>query len=160
MKPEEIIQLIATSFEEAIVEAFLDEQIPALHIALDRVHDVCELLHTSEGAYFDCLSCLTGIDNGSESNTMEVVYNLYSIPYDQHFVLKVKTDRAQPEVESVSDIWKTADWHERETYDMLGISFKNHPDLRRILMPDDWEGYPLRKDYQEQEIYHDIKVKY
>ncbi|MEM6735999.1 MAG: NADH-quinone oxidoreductase subunit C, partial [Bacteroidota bacterium] len=61
---------------------------------------------------------------------------------------------------SVSGIWRGANWHEREVYDLLGIKFKNHPDLRRILLPEDWEGYPLRKDYQEQELYHEIKVKY
>ena len=65
-----------------------------------------------------------------------------------------------PQVPSVSSIWKTADWHEREAFDLVGIEFTNHPDLRRILLPSDWEGYPLRKDYKEQEEYHGIKVKY
>ena len=89
-----------------------------------------------------------------------MLYHLYSIPHDIHLALKVELDRTKPEVDSVTEIWKTADWHEREAYDLLGIHFKNHPDLRRILLPDDWEGHPLRKDYVEQEKYHEIKVKY
>jgi NADH-quinone oxidoreductase subunit C len=91
---------------------------------------------------------------------MEVVYNLYSIPFDHHLMIKVILPRENPAVDSVSAIWKTADWHEREVCDMYGITFRNHPDLRRILMPADWEGFPLRKDYKHQEYYRDIKIEY
>ena len=89
---------------------------------------------------------------------MEVVYSLYSIPFDQSLALKVVLNRQSPEVETISSIWKSANWLEREIFDMYGIQFKNHPDLRRILMPADWEGFPLRKDYQEQETYRNIKL--
>jgi NADH-quinone oxidoreductase subunit C len=106
------------------------------------------------------LSCLTGIDNGPEAATMEVVYNLYSIPFDHHLMIKVILPRENPEIDSVIRIWKTADWHEREIFDMYGIKFISHPDLRRILMPADWQGYPLRKDYKQQEYYRDIKLDY
>jgi len=119
-----------------------------------------EELHRNSSAYFDQLSCITGIDNGPQASTMEVIYHLYSIPFDQSLALKVILPREGAEVESVSSIWKSANWLEREVYDMFGITFKNHPDLRRILMPADWEGYPLRKDYHHQEEYRDIKVKY
>jgi NADH-quinone oxidoreductase subunit C len=91
---------------------------------------------------------------------MEIAYNLYSIPFNQHLMLKVKLQREKPEIDSISHIWKTADWHEREIFDMYGIVFKNHPDLRRILMPADWVGHPLRKDYRHQEYYRNIKVDY
>jgi NADH-quinone oxidoreductase subunit C len=74
--------------------------------------------------------------------------------------LRVVLDREKPEVPSLSGIWKTADWHEREAYDFFGIQFTGHPNLTRILLPADWEGHPLRKDYVEQERYHGIKVKY
>ena len=106
------------------------------------------------------LSCVTAIDNGPEAKTMEVVYNLYSVPFNHHLAFKVTLPRENPEVDTVSHIWKTADWHEREAFDMFGIKFTNHPDLRRILMPADWEGHPLRKDYKQQEYYRDIKLDY
>ena len=120
------------------------------------------------------LSCITGIDNGPEAGTMEIAYNLYSIPFNHHLMLKVILQRDKPEIDSISSIWKTADWLEREVFDMYGIVFKNHPDLRtmfksepkdhpdlrRILMPADWTGHPLRKDYKHQEYYRNIKVEY
>lgn len=120
---------------------------------------VCTELHKNPATYFDMLSCITGIDNGVTVATMEVVYNLYSIPYNVHLMLKVVLPREQPVIDSISSIWKTADWLEREVFDMYGIHFNNHPDLRRILMPSDWEGHPLRKDYQQQAYYRDIKVE-
>jgi NADH-quinone oxidoreductase subunit C len=110
--------------------------------------------------YFDSLSCLTGLDNGPTAGTMEVIYNLYSIPFHHHLMVKVTLPRESPVIESVCSIWKSAEWHEREAFDMYGINFLNHPDLRRILMPADWEGHPLRKDYVQQEYYRDIKVQY
>lgn len=91
---------------------------------------------------------------------MEVIYHLYSIPHDESLAIKVVLDRQAPIVESVVDIWATANWLERETYDLLGIRFSNHPDMRRILLPNDWEGHPLRKDYEAQEAYHGLTVKY
>jgi len=113
--------------------------------------------HTS--LYFDMLSCITGIDNGPASD-MEVAYNLYSIPFGHHLMIKVKLDRSDPKIESLNHLWRSANWLEREIFDMYGIHFLNHPDLRRILMPADWEGHPLRKDYQQQAYYRDIKVEY
>ena len=74
--------------------------------------------------------------------------------------LKVSTEKENPEVESVDEIWKASTWHEREAYDMYGIIFLNHPDLRRILLPDDWDGYPLRKDYENPEFYDGMKIPY
>jgi NADH-quinone oxidoreductase subunit C len=121
---------------------------------------VCQALFQHPSTYFDMLSCLTGIDNGPESGTMEVVYNLYSIPFNHHLTVRIVLPRTNPEVDSVSGIWKTAEWHERELFDMFGIHVKGHPDLRRILMPTDWEGHPLRKDYKHQEYYRDIKIDY
>ncbi len=133
---------------------------PQLFISPDKIREVCFFLRDTDQLYFDYLSCLTGLDNGPEKKTMEVLYHLYSIPYNHSLILKVETDREHPELPTISDIWRTADWHEREAYDMFGIRFAGHPDLRRILLPADWEGFPLRKDYEEQEYYHGIKVKY
>jgi NADH-quinone oxidoreductase subunit C len=160
MQFEEIKSLVEKEIHGAVQDQDLDATPKALIISSEHIFRVCELLHSNEKTYFDSLSSLTALDNGEEKNSVEVIYNLYSIPYDLHLMLKVLLDRTKPEVESVTDIWKTADWHEREAYDLIGMKFKNHPDLRRILLPDDWEGHPLRKDYVEQERYHDVKVKY
>lgn len=132
----------------------------AIVIDKDDLLSVCRHLLGDEGLYFDSLSCVTGVDNGPAAGTMEVIYNFYSIPFDHHLMLKVIIPRENPKVESVSHLWRTADWLEREIFDMYGIVFQDHPDLRRILMPADWEGYPLRKDYKQQEYYRDIKVAF
>ena len=120
----------------------------------------CKVLFEDPELYFDMLSCITGIDNGTQADTFEVAYNLYSIPFNVQLMLKVTLDRNHAEIDSVADIWRTANWHEREAYDLFGIIFKGHPDLRRILLPADWQGHPLRKDYQHQEYYRGIKVEY
>jgi NADH-quinone oxidoreductase subunit C len=124
---------------------------------------VCKFLYANPLFYFDFLNCITAIDNGVEVGTIDVIYHLSSIPFEKSVVLKVQIDRglnAEGLIDSVSSIWRTADWHEREIYDFFGVKFNNHPDLRRILLPADWQGYPMRKDYEEQETYHGIKVKY
>jgi NADH-quinone oxidoreductase subunit C len=121
---------------------------------------VCDFLWRNPNTYFDSLSCVTAIDLGVDAGQMEVIYTLYSIPYHVTIHVRVVIDRDKPEVPSLSGIWKTADWHEREAYDFFGIQFTGHPNLTRILLPADWEGHPLRKDYVEQARYHGIKVKY
>lgn len=126
-------------------------------VAADKLVEIARELHTNPETYFDQLSCVTGIDT---VNNMEVIYHLYSIPFNRSLALKVILPRDNPTVPSLCSVWKTANWLERETYDMYGIIFEEHPDLRRILMPADWEGYPLRKDYKEQEKYRDVQVKY
>lgn len=156
----EIKQLVEAELPGAVIGEDLNSQPPALIIEKSHLTGACELLHTHEQLYFDQLSCLTGIDNGPESGTMEVVYNLYSIPKNLSLTLKVALDRANPEIDTVSEIWRTANWHEREAFDLVGIRFNHHPDLRRILLPEDWEGHPLQKDYQEQQKYHGIHVGY
>jgi NADH-quinone oxidoreductase subunit C len=132
----------------------------AILIHADDLVTVCSTLHAHEESFFDMLSCITGIDNGPEKGTMEIAYNLYSIPYNYHLMIKVKVPRDGAEVESLASIWKTANWHEREIFDLFGVVFKNHPDLRRILLPADWDGHPLRKDYKVQEYYKGIKTDY
>lgn len=132
----------------------------AIIVDKSKLVDVCTKLQQDASTYFDMLSCVTGIDNGVQAATMEVVYNLYSIPYNFQLMVKVILPRENPVIDTVTHLWKSADWMEREIFDMYGILFTNHPDLRRILMPADWEGYPLRKDYTHQAYYRDIKVEY
>ena len=136
---------------------------PALLIRPDAIADVCLELRNNPQTYFDFLSCLTGVDYGVEDGRFGVVYHLTSMPYQLQLVLKVskQNDRSEdnlPSFPSVSSVYRTADWHEREAYDLVGIFFEGHPDLRRILLPDDWEGYPLRKDYKTAEYYKGIKI--
>ena len=149
---------------------------PRITLVKSFLKEVCKFLHETDGLYFDFLSNLTAIDNGVVTDSLEVIYNLYSIPYNHHFVIRVELPRTFslekkeefmafedyfiPSIPSITDIWKSADWHEREAFDLMGIWFDGHPDLRRILMPADWKGHPLRKDYINLETYHGIKVKY
>lgn len=121
---------------------------------------VCLLLYRDPSVYFDMLSCITVVDNGPANGRMEVIYNLSSIPFNHQVALKVSVPRDNAELDSLQDIWKTANWHEREAWDMFGIRFKGHPDLRRILLPADWDGHPLRKDYQQQAYYRGVKVDF
>ena len=137
---------------------------PYLIIPVERLVAICQFLRDDDRLFFDLLACVTGIDNGPEVDTVEVVYNVTSIPYQHDLMLKVTVPRntgsaTLPTLPSVAHIWRTADWHEREAFDLVGIHFDNHPDLRRILLPTDWEGHPLRTDYQEQEQYHGIQTK-
>ena len=137
----------------------------ALFVSKEHLPSVALELRDNDSLYFDMLSCLTGVDHGPKAGKMEVIYHLYSVPYGLPLALKVELKRPEdetemPEVPSVASVWQTADWHEREAFDLLGIRFASHPDLRRILLPADWEGHPLRKDYEHQEEYHGITVKY
>lgn len=95
---------------------------------------------------FDYLFCLTCVDQKTHFTT---VYHMTSTSHRLVIVVKAKIDRNDPQIESVSDLWKTADFHEREVYDLFGVRFINHPDLRRIVLTDDFEGYPLRKDFED-----------
>ena len=132
----------------------------ALVVPVNRLKEVMKFLHQDPRCYFDMLSCVTGVDLGEAANEMEMIYHLTAIPKEMSLAIVVVLDRELPTVPTVTDIWRTADWHEREAYDLLGIRFEGHPDLRRILLPNDWEGHPLRKDYEEQEYYHGMKVEY
>lgn len=162
----ELISMIAENLgEEVVVNTDEAAPQPFFEVYAADVAMVCRFLFENPALYFDYLACITGIDNGPEKGTLEVIYHLNSIPFGHQVVLKTTIEREPeqgglPVVPTVSDIWRTADWHEREIFDLLGIHFEGHPDMRRILLPADWEGYPLRKDYKEQEYYHGIRVQY
>ncbi|MEY4611180.1 MAG: hypothetical protein RL246_1499 [Bacteroidota bacterium] len=147
------------------VELAYEESADRLLIPAADIARVCDLLYRSPSTYFDSLSCLTAIDNGPEKGTLDIIYTFYSIPFHRTLHVRVELPRLQangalPEIPTVSTIWQTANWHEREAYDLVGVHFVGHPDLTRILMPADWEGHPLRKDYVEAEKYHGIQVKF
>ena len=136
---------------------------PALLIEPNKIADVCLELRNNPKTYFDFLSSLTGVDYGAEAGRFGVVYHLASIPYKFQLTLKISKEYGRdtedlPAFKSISSVYRSADWHEREAYDLVGIFFEGHPDLRRILLPDDWEGFPLRKDYKNAEFYKGIKI--
>ena len=149
--------------EQAIVAEDAVVAQPWLQISTENIVAVCELLKKDERTFCDFLACLTGLDEGEQ---IAVVYHLQSIPHNKSIVLKVKVPKPEdgaslPIVPSVSTVWRTAEWHEREAYDLIGINFSSHPDLRRILLPDDWQGHPLRKDYStEGATYKGLKIDY
>lgn len=160
MSLEEIKERLEAAFPGAVEELRTSCKPAGLQVKRGVILELCIWLHSHPDFYMDSLSCLTALDNGPKAGTMEVIYTLYSIPHGHSFQLACMLDRGQPEIDSVSSIWRSADWHEREAFDFYGIHFKGHPDLRRILLPADWEGFPLKKDYQHQEKYHGITVKY
>jgi NADH-quinone oxidoreductase subunit C len=118
-------------------------------LVLRRKHlkAVAEYLVNEPSLRFSFLSDISCVDRFPLEPRFEVSYHLLSFDLNQRLRLKVKLAGSDPVIPSVTDIWPTADWHERESFDLFGIRFEGHPDLRRILLPDDWEGYPLRKDY-------------
>ncbi|WP_420271242.1 NADH-quinone oxidoreductase subunit C, partial [Bacillus paramycoides] len=138
--------------EYALADSYinkLSKDVPTLVVEPSKYYEVMELLRFHEGLAFDYMSELHATDFVTH---MEVYVHLFSYGKKQSVAVKVKLDREAPQVESVTSLWKGADWPEREAYDLLGIIFKGHPNLSRILMPDDWIGYPLRKDYEPYDV--------
>ncbi len=176
MTSSEIIALLGERFGAAITGKKFDAIDPWASVDPVRLVEICRFLHDDPRLRFDFLNCITGVDYlepdpkkapkaGFEPH-LEVVYHLHSFQHKHRFVLKVMLPRWKdnqpgqlPELPSVNDIWKTADWHERETYDLCGVNFTGHPDLTRILLSEDWEGHPLRKDYEFPLEYHGIRCR-
>ncbi|MGD9581821.1 MAG: NADH-quinone oxidoreductase subunit C [Vampirovibrionia bacterium] len=121
-------------------------------ILIDKTNllQACQILKDDKDMVFDLLISVSAVDR-IEEKVFELVYHLFSTKYHHKVILKVKIDRDKPSVHTVSTVWITADWHERETYDLMGIEFENHPNLTRLLMPSDWKGHPLRKDYVQDD---------
>ena len=172
---EEIFNQLKEKFGYSVVELKSDKPVePFIIVNPLEVDKICMFLKDEKDLQFDSLMNLSGVDdaNGSKDKdengletikggTLSVFYHLESTKLRHKLTIKTSTDREKPEVVTVTEVWKGADWHEREAYDMYGIVFLNHPDLRRILMPYDWEfGYPLRKDYKNPEFYQGMKVPY
>jgi NADH-quinone oxidoreductase subunit C len=159
MTPEAIFKRLEGELGQATVfdyhgDAKKDKD-PWFRVAPDHIENVCELLRASPDLSFDYLECITGVDY-PEDKKIVVVYHLYSYREKHRVVLKVSLDRDRPIVPTVVNVWSTANWQERECFDLLGVDFAGHPNLRRLLLPDDWQGHPLRKDYKESDDYHGI----
>ena len=177
MTVEEIHTLLVEQFGDSKITALNTEaRDPWIEVAPEAIHEVALFLRDDPRLRMDHLNNLTGVDYfepdpakakrlGHEPH-VEVVYHLSSYEHRHQAVIKVKLPRWKndvegelPEVDSVADVWAIADWHEREAYDLVGIRFRGHPHLRRILCPEDWEGHPLRKDYEMPLEYHGIRGK-
>ncbi len=142
MNKTELVQLLKNILTDC--EITEGRQFAEISLPPEKLHDTAQKMKENNSLLFDFLFCLSGVDYGKD---LGVVYHLRSTKYGHTVVLKTKAgDRTDPQIDTVSDIWKTADFHEREVYDLLGIRFRNHPDLRRLFLDRSW-GYPLRKDY-------------
>jgi len=155
MTVNEIHEKLKAAFGEAVGALAEPKVDPFTVVRGERLLEVARFLKATPGLEFDHCNDLTGLD-WPKRNLIEVVYHLFSYRHRHGLVLKVELDRASPRLPSVTGIWKAANWLERECYDMFGVVFEGHPDLRRILLPDDWQGFPLRKDYAEAGGYHGI----
>ncbi len=144
-----IVKKVKKKFPKAVSDAktFRDEL--TIYIEKDSIEKVARYLRNDNELAFDFLSDLCGVDKTrlDNSNSFEVVYHLYSLKRNHRVRLKVQIPASKPTISTVTNVWKTANWHEREAYDMFGIVFEGHPSLERILTPDGFEGHPLRKDY-------------
>ncbi|RMD60353.1 MAG: NADH-quinone oxidoreductase subunit C [Nitrospirae bacterium] len=147
MEPLEIADKIKEKFSGGVLNISSFRNQVSVTIKKEFLLSICNYLKKDKELSFDYLSDLCGCDYPDRHERFEVVYNIRSIKHNHFIRIKVRLSQKDPVIESVTPIWKAADWFEREVYDMFGIRFKSHPDLRRILLPDDWEGNPLKKDY-------------
>ena len=155
MTPQQIISVLNGTFPGRIRESFPDGKHPRVHLDAEHWRPVAEFLFNEPAVKLDWLACLGGVDYAAEGR-MCVVYDLWSFEHRHAFAVKAYCPRDTPSVPSVADLWAAANWHEREAFDLFGIDFPGHPDLRRLLLAEDWEGFPLRKDYVFPREYHGI----
>lgn len=166
MAPEEICEILRGRFGEAIEDSVVEGGHPYAQVQAERWPEVARFLRDDPRLDFNLLRCLSTLDMLADDK-IACIYDLMHVPTERPTVLKtdtyefavrVLTGRNNAVVPTVSDVWPAADWHEREAYDLMGVSFEGHPDMRRILCPDDWDGHPLRKDYAFPLEYHGIPM--
>ncbi len=158
MKADEIHERVAQQFPDKISGFNGAAKDPYFQVGPEVIVDVCRYLRDEGDVKFDILSDLTALDFPKE-NKIQIVYHPYSYTPKNQIVLKVDLSRDDPRIATVEKVWKVANWLEREVFDLFGVFFEAHSDLRRILLPEDWVGYPLRKDYVEQEEYDGISTE-
>ena len=138
MIPAQIAQKLQQQFGPAITAAVPNDKHPRVHTSPEHWHALAQFLRDDADLSFDWLSCITALDYVAQDQLC-AAYDFYSTSHRHHFAVKVYCDRKNPVIPSVADLWSAADWHEREAFDLMGITFSGHPDLRRILLPEDWE---------------------
>jgi NADH-quinone oxidoreductase subunit C len=176
MTSGDIFDRLKHQFGNQIVGADLDALDPSVEITAESLGPVVRFLRDDDQLQFNYLHCISGVDylepDPKKAKKIDwephfqLLYHLSSMELGHRLVLRLVLPRWQDdiagrlvEVASIADIWRTADWHEREVYDLCGVRFSGHPDHRRILCPEDWDGHPLRKDYQQPDEYHGIRTK-
>jgi NADH-quinone oxidoreductase subunit C len=145
LKDHPVVAALEAALPDTITSGHAERNEPTVWIQPARILEVCRFLKDQQ--QFVRLSAITAVDWLPADPRFEVVYLLHSLNRNQRLRLKCWIREAEPEIDSVVSVWRTADWYEREVFDLFGVRFRNHPDLTRILMPSDWEGHPLRKDY-------------
>ncbi|RPJ49383.1 MAG: NADH-quinone oxidoreductase subunit C [Candidatus Latescibacterota bacterium] len=153
MDIEEIERRLREGVPGGIVEIHRAPYSPHLVVDAAKIRDVCRFLRDDPALRFDYLTHLSALDTGA---TLCTVYRVLSLTHKRTVAMRAYVPRDNPVIDTVSDIWPSAGWFERESFDLMGIEYRGHPDLRRLLLPDDWEGHPLRKDYVDPLRYQDI----
>ncbi|GAW94173.1 NADH-quinone oxidoreductase subunit C [Calderihabitans maritimus] len=143
MSPAELVKALKQEFGDHVAVVQEEPQL-VVEVSREKLVEIARFLRDTPGLAFNFLIYVTAVD---KIEYFEVVYAVRSLKERHQLMLKVRISREEPEIPSVTSVWPAANWDERETYDLFGIRFTGHPDLRRILLPDDWEGHPLRKDY-------------
>jgi NADH-quinone oxidoreductase subunit C len=158
MEAPEIFARLEKQFSGRVRDFKGDAPEPYLTVEGETIVEVCRYLRDDADLKFEVLSDQTAVDWPKEEK-IQLVYHLYSYTGRHQIVLKVDLPRDNPKIATVEEIWKIANWFEREIFDLFGVIFDGHSDLRRIMLPEDWVGYPLRKDYIEQEEYDGISTQ-
>jgi len=158
MEVNEIYQQLEKKFPGKVGDFKGDVAEPYCSVSPDVIVEVSRFLRDDSSLKFEVLSDLTALD-WPKQEKIQIVYHLYSYTNKSQFVLKVDLPRDHPVVPTLEGVWKVANWFEREVFDLFGVVFEGHTDLRRIMLPEDWVGYPLRKDYVEQEEYDGISTQ-
>jgi NADH-quinone oxidoreductase subunit C len=141
------IEALQTAFPDSVqdIQRFRDEI--TVVVDSERIADICRFCRDTKGLEYNFLSDVAGVDYYPQEPRFAVVYQLYSMPHNRTLCLKAYLADEEPALPSVTPVYPAANWSEREVYDLFGVTFTGHPDLRRILMPENWDGHPLRKDY-------------
>ena len=176
MDTQSILNMLGRQHDKWIVGSDLDALDPWIEVAVEGLLEVCLTLRDQPELQMNMLHCITAVDYFEPDAKkaakvewephLELIYHVSSLVHKHRLVIKARLPRWKddvegelPEAPSVGDAWRAAEWHEREVFDLMGVRFSGHPDLRRILCPEDWAGHPLRKDYVTPDEYHGIRVK-
>ncbi len=145
-EPVDVVEALKAEFPDAVEDVIEEFGELTLVVKRESVPEICKFLRDADGLRFKMLADITGVDYYPQNPRFAVCYHLYSLDFNRVVRIKTYTDENTP-VPTLTDLWPAANWPEREIYDMFGVRFEGHPDLRRLLMPPNWEGHPLRKDY-------------